>query len=340
MALVTLDVRDSSVVGLAVAQDLAHVLYISEQSSEATVMTYNIGTGGRTTHTLDCTSLTDSSGYSGSVGSAGSSTFRFLSASDDGMLVVMCGTAQWQGAYTFYTMDTATYTAQKLHADIATLNIIDPDGTVSNGTVSSLANVFVRQGYAYFSSSEPAFNLIEVDLSAQPTSAPTAVPTIKPSASPTAWPTNAPPPPPPTTTAPTTKPTPAPTAGGPPPAPGVRRLESQLTTFAEPPPPQSAPNWVMQPIRNLGKHPGVVPTRGFGATIYMMSTDAPYTTSYYNTTSEEFGQYTDLRGNLFFGVSVEVGYSFGICNGAIFNKTGIDPLTSSSFHDACDSING
>jgi hypothetical protein len=96
----------------------------------------------------------------------------------------------------------------------------------------------------------------------------------------------------------------------------------------------------MQPLRNLGKHPGVVPTRGFGATIYMTSTDTPYDAGYFNITSDEFGAYTQLRKDLFYAVSVEIGYSFGICNGAIYNKTGIDPLTSTSYHDACDSING
>jgi hypothetical protein len=96
----------------------------------------------------------------------------------------------------------------------------------------------------------------------------------------------------------------------------------------------------MQPLRNLGKHTGVVPARGFGATVYMTSDSAPYDTGYYNITSGEFETYTDLRRDLYYYVSVQIGYSFGICNGRVYNGSDINPLVSSSYHDACDSING
>jgi hypothetical protein len=121
----------------------------------------------------------------------------------------------------------------------------------------------------------------------------------------------------------------------------------QMAVLDNPPAPTVATtpavNWVMQPAENLGAHTGHFLLRGIGGnSIYfgVKDGDTPQL-GYFNLTSQEFGTYSESAPDLFYGLAVVVGYSYGICNGAIFNDTTqIEPSVSSSYKDACDSING
>ena len=100
-------------------------------------------------------------------------------------------------------------------------------------------------------------------------------------------------------------------------------------------------SWIMQPVVNLGVHKRGDPVRGYGNTIYFTSAVAPYPMGFYNLSENTFGSYSNLRDDAYFASSVQIAFSYGICNGAMYNGTGmVDPHIPTSYYELCDGVNG
>lgn len=313
--------------GFDVNNGAAYVLAVDQTLSMAYLSVVDLSTGVTTIKPLDCAALTDSEYYATDSSDTRS---RYLSVSSD-TAVAMCGKNLWNGAYTFYAVNTASLEAWQLHVDVDDIQLLGAAGNATQDNVTALTTVCAIDGDAYFSSGAPHYNLLRVDLAAQPSMAPSPPPTARPSANPSAQPTHPP---------------------GPPPGPlsvaaeahrRVAVLDSASSPPVTPSSPSASPNWVMQPVQRLGRHSSAsLLVRGWGQTVYFRTDNVP-SLGYYNISSAAFETYESsavLRDDAFYVVSTQVGYSFAICDGAVFNATDIDPEVSSSYHDACDSING
>ena len=184
LAVAELSVGSSVLAGFSIAAGVAHALVLDETFPQASkLLSYSLATATATTTTVNCAGLTDDS-YEG--------TLRLLSAAADGTVVAMCGTGVQNGIFSFYTLDTATYSPTKLYIDLTEVNIISKSGTMNDSVTTVSAVHTAGDDRAYFTTGSPMFNLLEVDITAQPTAQPTPQPTVSPT---TARPTTAGPPP-------------------------------------------------------------------------------------------------------------------------------------------------
>lgn len=359
------ELGSATLTGFSVANDVAYV-WMAKSATEGSLFSYDMEAKTHAITNVDCTKISDDQYSTPSTGGAS----RMFHAADDGYLYAMCGTTPWNNAFTFYQIDADTMAATQLHVDIQSIPMIGSVGDATN--ISSIKSIYATGGYAYLTTGDPSNNLVQVDLSAQPTKRPTAQPSKQPTPVPTnhptpaqpsfsptfiatAQPTNAAPPGSP---APTLTPTNAPTVT--PTSAGVRRrlttdgvvgtdVQFDGTEMATggimlldgPPvtPPSPSPFATLQPAVNLGTYQGSFMSKGFGNTIYFNSESGVPHSEYYNITSDSFEAYDDLYSDYFRAVAIQIGYSYATCNEQILNVT-IDPTVSTDYKTTCAAING
>ncbi len=161
-----MDISGGTVAGLAVGNGLAHVLTIGNNG--ATLHTYNMTSDATQIRPLDC----DSESLDASQ------KYQFLALGDNDILYVMCSDTIEEDFYTFYSLDTVTYKPVPLYVDAGSVQLVadsdNDDGPLPKAI--NLATLVSVGNYVYFSSGTPFFNLLQVDLTPQPTSEPTFKP--------------------------------------------------------------------------------------------------------------------------------------------------------------------
>ena len=162
------------------------------QETNLVIRSHDTSNEVTTDYTLDCTSNSPSDNIGQFL-----DVFRFISMGADGYLYAMCNIEvgeNEQDLFEFFRIDFDTSEATLFAADLNSILLeTSLDGDESeNVTATFVEQLVVSNNLAFLSTGSPYFNLIEVDLTPQPTFQPSAAPTSVPT---TAAPTVSKPPP-------------------------------------------------------------------------------------------------------------------------------------------------
>lgn len=370
--LLSLDFGDGGVDGFTFGGGSLYVFNKPVNADSGTLFGYNLETDTATQTRVSCDSDVVVDDDSEDVGFD-----HFLSYGTDGFLYLQCGESTGapgsNDQFFFYQIDSSSLDITKtFYANLASMHP-EVNGDTRNETfITTIDQILVFDGYAYGFTGSPIYNMVKIDLSAQPTAVPTMVPTLAPGGV-------APPP-------------------GPNPNPPARRYlliskphfpellqtlednihlvqekygfnkggsgehvleinenllslaESMTELFAEVVeinnPTQNLGNirklqeasGVSQPVEVLGQYP---------SSDYMLSgTDNEYIyfsnivpEPYYDLATKTFGSFQNFREDYLTVKYIQLAYSYSICNGNISHII-IDAELESSFYDQCASFDG